>query len=149
VNGMASRLRAKETRRVVATKAERKDAAQAEMIERRREPRARVNFPIEISGFDSHKRLFTERTFTLEVTSSGCRFSVSAPVENHSAIAIRVLLHRGGVETDLRPMLFEVVGVEPGEFGYTLAAVKLQQGPVWPSSPFATDESQDEDKTLP
>lgn len=68
----------------------------------------------------------------MDVSNSGCKFSVHADVENHSAIAVRVLLHNRGVETDLRPVLFEVVRVERADSGCTLAAVKLQNGQVWP-----------------
>lgn len=121
-------------------KTERIDAARAGGTDRRREPRVRLHFPIEVSGFDRHRRFFTERTLTLDVSNSGCRFSVHAQVENHSAIAVRVLFHRRGEETDIRPVLFEVVRVEPEGSGCTLAAVKLHPGQVWPVDSLAQED---------
>jgi hypothetical protein len=116
----------------VTAKTERREPTSAAIAERRYEPRVRLHLPIEVSGFDLRRRFFTERTLTLDVSNSGCRFSPHAQVEDHSAIAVRVLLHNRGEETDLRPALFEVLRVERTGSGCTLAAIKLQTGRVWP-----------------
>jgi hypothetical protein len=112
-------------------------------LESRREPRIDLHFPIEVSGFDCRRKHFTERTITLEVSNSGCRFPLHAHVENHSAIALRVLLHSRGVETDLRPVLFEVMHVEAADLGWTVTAVKLQNGQVWPVDLLAYEDANE------
>lgn len=105
----------------VTAKTERRNTASAARVERRREPRFPLHFPIEVSGFDLRRRFFTERTLTLEASNSG---------GNHSAIAVRVLLHSRGEETDTRPMRFEVVRVERTDSGCTLAAIKMPSAQV-------------------
>jgi hypothetical protein len=43
--------------------------------DRRREERIDLELPIEVCGFDSYLRFFTERTETRNVSGWGCQFS--------------------------------------------------------------------------
>jgi hypothetical protein len=74
----------------------------------------------------------------------GCRFSLHAQVEDHSAITVRVLLHSHGEEADLQPTLFEVLCLERTDSRCTLAAIKLQNGRVWPVG-LLTEEHEADD----
>lgn len=130
--------------------------------ERRREYRETRSVPVEISGFDARGRFFTERTKTLDVSESGCRFRVRAELEKDSAISVRVIQRRNGMMMDDPPVLFRVVWArhtnpghpasgrtdpDRGEPGWTVAGAKLQPVQLWtvgfPVEP--TDEDSPED----
>lgn len=49
--------------------------------ERRDEYRETRSVPVEVSGFDVRGRFFTERTETLDVSDSGCRFQLRAELK--------------------------------------------------------------------
>jgi hypothetical protein len=143
VTSASREFQTKNAKAALTTKTERPNIASAARVERRREPRFPLHFPIEVSGFDFRRQFFLERTLTLDVSNSGCKFCVHAQVEDHSAIAVRVLLHSRGEETDTRPMLFEVVRVERADSGCTLAAVKMQSGRVWPIDSLAEQHTSE------
>ena len=100
-------------------------------IDRRKEDRAVVEFPIEVSGFDFTGRSHVERTTTRNVADSSCSFNLRMRLEKGMAIGIRVLSAPDGHEADLTPVLFFVVRVNsiPGEF--TVGAVKLAPKAPW------------------
>jgi hypothetical protein len=98
-------------------------------LERRREWRESLRVPVEVSGFDSRGRFFTERTSTLDVSDSGCCFSLNAEVEKNSAVSVRVVRRRNGLMLDDPAVLFRVVWVRqipPGWPKWTVAGVKMQ-----------------------
>jgi hypothetical protein len=107
---------------------------------RRREPRIHLNVPIEVSGFDSCERFFTERTSTLDVSDSGCKFRLSSQVKKDSVVAIRVLRGLHGPEPDSRTVLFRIAWVERVEHHWIAGAEKLQPVQLWPSGD--PDESE-------
>lgn len=115
--------------------------------ERRREYRETRSVPVEISGFDVRARFFTERTKTLDVSDSGCRFELRVEIEKHSAISVRVIRRRNGMMMDDPPVLFRVVWVRHTHAGWMVAGTKLQPVRLWtvgfPVEP--ADENSPED----
>jgi hypothetical protein len=115
--------------------------------ERRGEHRETRSVPVEISGFDVRGRFFTERTKTLDVSDSGCRFQLRAEIEKHSAISVRVIRRRNGMMMDDPPVLFRVVWIRRTNPGWMVAGAKLQPVRLWtvgfPVEP--TNENSPED----
>ncbi|MGH9738243.1 MAG: hypothetical protein ACRD4X_06600 [Candidatus Acidiferrales bacterium] len=102
--------------------------------ERRREFRESRRVAVEISGFDARGRFFTERTYTIEVSDSGCSFLLNAEVEKRSAVSMRVIRRCSGMMQDDPPVLFSVVWTKqshPGWTKWTVAAAKLQGVQLW------------------
>lgn len=102
--------------------------------ERRREFRESPRVAVEISGFDARGRFFTERTYTIEVSDSGCSFLLNAEVEKHSAVSVRVIRRCNEMMQDDPPVLFSVVWTKqshPGWPKWTVAAAKLQGVQLW------------------
>lgn len=99
--------------------------------DRRHQPRVTVKYPIEVCGFSSHGRYFTERTFTLDVSDGGCKFCLHNEVEKGSVLAIRVITRRHGQESDARPVLFQVNWFQAQPNTWTLGVSKLQAGADW------------------
>ncbi len=97
----------------------------------RREQRIASAFRVEVCGFNRHGRFFTERTLTSNVSDSGCQFRLRIEVEEKSVVALRVIGHVHGCESDSRPTLFQVERIEPQANGWTLGVSKLQSVPVW------------------
>jgi hypothetical protein len=102
-----------------------------ERPERRGELRETRSVPVEISGFDARGRFFTERTETLDVSESGCRFQLRAELEKNSAISVRVIRRRNGMMLDDPPVLFRVVWVRDTNSGWIVAGAKLQPIRLW------------------
>ncbi|MGA9882524.1 MAG: hypothetical protein WBQ34_02270 [Candidatus Acidiferrales bacterium] len=102
--------------------------------ERRGEFRESRRVAVEISGFDARGRFFTERTFTTDVSDSGCSFLLNAEVEKHRAVSVRVIRRRNGMMQDDPPVIFRVARVEqtyPGWPKWTVAAAKLHPVKLW------------------
>ena len=99
--------------------------------DRRRQSRVVVKYPIEVCGFSTHGRYFTERTFTLDVSDGGCKFNLHNEVEKGSVLAIRVIARRHGQESDTRPALFQVNWFLRQPNTWTLGVSKLQAGADW------------------
>jgi hypothetical protein len=99
--------------------------------DRRLEPRADLRIPVEVCGFNRHSRFFSERTFTVNVSSGGCRLLLHAEVDEETILAVRLIQRRMGREIDTRPTLFQVVWLEGQANGWTLGASKVQSGIVW------------------
>lgn len=102
--------------------------------ERRREWRESRRVPVEVSGFDVRGRFFTERTSTVDVSDSGCRFLLNAELEKNSAVSIRVIRRRNGMMHDDPPVLFRIAWVtqtHPGWPKWTVAGAKMQPVQLW------------------
>jgi hypothetical protein len=97
----------------------------------RREHRIASAIRVEVCGFNPRGRFFTERTLTSNISDSGCHFQLRMEVENKSVVALRIIGHRNGCETDSQPILFLVERIEPQSGGWSLGVSKLQSGPVW------------------
>lgn len=102
--------------------------------ERRLEWRESRRVSIEVSGFDTRGRFFTERTSTLDVSDSGCSFLLNAEVEKNKAVSVRVVRRRNGLVLDDPPVLFRVIWtrfIYPGRPKWTVAGAKLQPVKLW------------------
>lgn len=107
------------------------NAVEASIQDRRREERASVEIPIEVSGFDSTGRFESENTSTRNVSGSSCNFHLRMEVEKGMALAIRVLPCANGIKVDPAPVLFYVTRVDPIPGGYSVGAVKLSPRAPW------------------
>jgi hypothetical protein len=106
----------------------------------KRESRRVLSRTIEVSGFDRNGRFFSERTLTSDISDNGCKFNLQTEVDRHSALAIRVIHRRHGLELDSRPVLFEVARMEPQPGGWTMGASLMQPiGPWWVEVPDHTN----------
>lgn len=102
--------------------------------DRRVEWRESRRVAVEVSGFDTRGRFFTERTSTVDVSDSGCCFLLNAEVEKNSAVSVRVIRRRNGLMLDDPPVLFRVVWthlIYPGRPKWTVAGAKLQPVHLW------------------
>jgi hypothetical protein len=109
------------------------NSATISSLDRRREERISVEFPIEVSGFDCHGRFCTERTSTEDVGESSCSFHLKMEVEKEMVLAIRVISHADGHEIDPHPVLFYVARVESIGEERTVGVVKLAPRAPWKS----------------
>lgn len=102
--------------------------------ERRREFREVRHVPVEIFGFDSCGRFFTERSSAIEVSDSGCSFLLNAEVAEHSAVSVRVIRRPDGIVHRDPPVLFRVAWTNqtyPGWPKWTVAGAKLPPVQLW------------------
>jgi PilZ domain len=99
--------------------------------DRRREPRDTIEFPIEVSGFDRFGKFHTEYTKTSNVSIMGCSFHLNMEVEKGLVLALRVFHPRNGRETNIGPVLFQVVRTEPRQDGCSLGVLRLQPENPW------------------
>ena len=99
--------------------------------ERRSGRRVPLTFPIEVTGLDNSRRLFVERTVTLDVSEAGCRFRLKTPVVSGEVVAIRLLTRLDPDHEASRPLLFEIAWVEQASEGWTAGAKKLQPERMW------------------
>jgi hypothetical protein len=101
--------------------------------DRREGKRVPLTFPIEVSGFDHTAHMFSERTKTTDISELGCRFQVKTEIARGDVVAIRLLSRcRDGVPGS-KPLLFQIVWVQPdpeGE-GWIAGALKLQPENIW------------------
>ncbi len=99
--------------------------------ERRQHKRVVLAFPVEVSGFDRDRRLFCERTFTQDISYTGCRILLKTQVARGDVLAIR-LLERGkeGAASE-RPLLFNVIWAARNNEGWLVGALMLQQEKFW------------------
>jgi len=100
-------------------------------VDRRSGKRIRLNFSIEITGFDRTGRLFTERTRTQDISEIGCRFDLLTPVERGNVIAIKLLPPGEAALPEEKPLLFEIIWTVTRAIGWTVGARKLQDDKIW------------------
>jgi PilZ domain len=113
--------------------AESQDAEQQDhsSADRRRCKRLTLRYQIEVSGFDRSGQLFRDRAVTLDVSEQGCKFNLLREMECGDVVAIR-LVGRDGARCDAgKPLLFEIVWIEPSECGWSIGAAKLQAENIW------------------
>jgi len=99
--------------------------------DRRREPRIKLPFPVEVYGFDRSGQYFSERTVTLNVSSSGCMLDVKHEPEEQGVLAIRRIARDGARMPDQKPVLFLVCWTQKVGRRWTLGLSKLQAGDLW------------------
>ncbi|HTS11788.1 MAG TPA: PilZ domain-containing protein [Candidatus Limnocylindrales bacterium] len=113
--------------------------------ERRSEPRFTRSLPIEVAGFDQVGHFFVERTSTLDVSSSGCKFTLRLPLKEGSLIAVRMLAGRKGPAELMRTYLFRVAHSNRLGNSWTVGVWKPQPSKPWYADfgggqqPFACD----------
>jgi hypothetical protein len=99
--------------------------------DRRREERVDLELLIEVCGFDSFLRFFTERTDTRNVSGWGCQFPLRIEVSEEAVLAIRVIRQHDGGETASKSALFRVVRVRPDSDRILVQAQKIQPYDIW------------------
>jgi hypothetical protein len=99
--------------------------------DRRREERVDLELLIEVCGFDSCLRFFTERTETRNVSGWGCQFPLRIEVSEEAVLAIRVIRQNGDSESASKSALFRIVRVRPGPAGILVQAQKMQPYDIW------------------
>lgn len=99
--------------------------------DRRREARIPLAIPIEVTGFDSHGKFFCEATKTVDISESGCSFSLRRDVERGGIVAIKVTIKERKKKTEQRPFLYQIARSTPEDSHWIVGAAKLQPESVW------------------
>jgi hypothetical protein len=99
--------------------------------DRRREERVDLELTIEVCGFDSCLRFFTERTETRNVSGWGCQFPLRIAVSEEAVLAVRVIRQNGDGELASKSALFRVVRVSREAKGVFVHAQKMQPYKLW------------------
>ncbi|HTQ85971.1 MAG TPA: PilZ domain-containing protein [Candidatus Solibacter sp.] len=99
--------------------------------DRRREPRLKLPYPVEVYGFDRSGQYFSERTVTLNVSAGGCMLDVKHQPEEQGVLAIRRITRDGTRMADHKPMLFLVCWTERSGRRWAVGVSKLQPGDIW------------------
>jgi len=99
--------------------------------DRRREPRLKLPFPIEVYGFSVSGHYFQEKTATLNVSAGGCMIELKHEIEPLTVLAIRRVSRDGTRSEEHRPVLFEVCWVDRSGRRWTVGARKMQAGDLW------------------
>jgi len=105
-------------------------AAEAQR-DRRREPRLKLPYPVEVYGFDRSGLYFTERTVTMNVSTSGCMLDVKHEPEEHGVLAVRRIGRDGTRTPEHKPVLFLVCWIRKIGRRWTLGLSKLQPSDLW------------------
>lgn len=112
----------------------------ADYHDRRLEPRIALSMPIEVTGFDVEGRFFTEITRTIDVSKSGCGFSLKRRVRRGGILAIKFLREDGKQSAGHKPLLYQVARCTTEMLGGRVGAAKLQGESLW-SVAFPESES--------
>ncbi|HVN08451.1 MAG TPA: PilZ domain-containing protein [Patescibacteria group bacterium] len=99
--------------------------------DRRREPRLKLPYPIEVYGFDRAGHYFSERTVTLNVSPGGCMLDLKHHPEERGVLAIRRTARDGTRMAEHKPMLFLVCWTQRLGRRWAVGASKLQTGDFW------------------
>lgn len=93
--------------------------------------RRSIEIPIEACGFDHRGRFFTERTETLNLSETGCKFHLRKELACDAVLALRVLNDTNDGTPPLRSVLFRIVRTEPSAAEWNVAASQLQPDDPW------------------
>jgi len=99
--------------------------------DRRREPRLKLPYPIEVYGFDRAGHYFSERAVTLNVSTGGCMFDIKHQPEEQGVLAIRRVARDGSRVPEHKPMLFLVCWTHRLGRRWAVGVSKLQSGDFW------------------
>lgn len=100
-------------------------------LDRRREQRLSLRFPVEVSGFDREGKFFTERTTTEDISEHGCRFCLKVELEPNAVVALKLINPPGPLSNTERIVLYQTARVEKTEEGLIVGAAKLQSENMW------------------
>ena len=95
--------------------------------ERRFEKRMPIEMGIEVSGFDSSLRYFSERTETCDVSESGCQFRLHINLAQETVVAVRAACHCR-VDSSAKADLYRIVRLTEEPHGILIGAQALQVG---------------------
>jgi PilZ domain len=113
--------------------------AEETRLNRRREERQVIRFPIEVSGIDAQGKPFTERTTTEDVSESGVRFSLRNPLEFEAVVAVKLVHQDGPTFFVGKLVLYQVRRVDVQGELRLVGAVKLQSASIWNSGENSAD----------
>ena len=99
--------------------------------DRRREPRLKLPYPIEVYGFDRQGQYFMERTVTLNVSSCGCLLELKHQPEKQGVLAIRRVGRDGARLEGHLPVLFQVCWMHRSGRQWYVGVRKLQSCDIW------------------
>ncbi len=100
-------------------------------LDRRSGKRVHLRYPIEVSGFTRAGTLFAEFTQTMDISESGCRFTLKEPVRRNDVVAIKLLRRHGDPDVMSRAELFQIVWRERGGTHWYVGALKLRDERFW------------------
>jgi hypothetical protein len=103
-----------------------KEEQQFTLSNPRSAPQTIATFLVEVSGFDRHRKFFTEQTSCSDVGAMSCDFRLRANVGEEATIAIRSFHWKDRTVMDSAPVLFQVVRVEEQAEGRIVGAVRTQ-----------------------
>jgi hypothetical protein len=86
-----------------------------------------IEMIIEVSGFDSSLRYFTERTETCDVSESGCQFRLHIILAQGAVVAVRAACH-SRVDSSAKADLYRIVRTTKEPHGTFIGAQALQAG---------------------
>jgi hypothetical protein len=93
--------------------------------ERRFEKRMPIEMIIEVSGFDSSLRYFSERTETCDVSESGCQFRLHISLAQETVVGVRAACHCR-VDSGAKADLYRIVRITEESHGILIGAQALQ-----------------------
>lgn len=105
--------------------------------ERRQTKRIPLALQIEVSGREGKRGAFRDRTVTIDVSESGCRFRLDRELKRGDELVI-VCEKGDGSLPENQPTLFHVVWAAPYEDGSLIGAMQLQHESVWPAALMAS-----------
>ncbi len=99
--------------------------------DRRREPRLKLPYSVEVYGFDRSGQYFSERTMTLNVSAGGCMLDMKHEPEEQGVLALRRVGRDGARMPEHKPVLFLVCWTQRSGRRWTVGASKLQSSDIW------------------
>lgn len=99
--------------------------------DRRKETRIVLAIPIEVTGFGTEGKFFSDATKTADISERGCSFWLKRRVERGGIVAIKVMMKGRKHSEDQRPFLYQVARTTASDGGWMTGAAKLQAESVW------------------
>jgi len=99
--------------------------------DRRHESRLPLSIPIEVTGFGTDARFFSELTTTIDISESGCSFRLRGEVSRGTIVAIKVMLREYAKEDFARPFLYQIARAVADTNSWIAGAAKLQPESIW------------------
>jgi hypothetical protein len=103
----------------------------ASVVERRRAMRVKLQFPIEVSGWEQKGISYKDITKTNDVSKCGCSFTLARELLKGDFISVRTGLGQNGMDGK-DSMICEVVRVAHIRSGYTIGVRNREDDCIWP-----------------
>ena len=107
------------------------EVSQQAHLDRRREKRVPLAFPINVCGMDETGHFFSEHTTTDDISEQGCRLRLRKQPHEGDALAIRLMGRDELPHPGNRALLFEVRWVLPDGDGWLVGTYCLQPRNLW------------------